>query len=139
MDVGKRSRIDKAEVVNGVVRATDVNNNVPRIVLEAHQFFGFKDFLDPGPVGWGPFVAIHSGSNEIIHAIGAGLMVGFRTSAILGASGSRRTSFNLGVGYIVDPNTKVLGDGIKENRPLPPGETQVRFKETTQGGIMFLA
>jgi hypothetical protein len=82
--------------------------------------------------GIGPFVAIEGGGDSIINAIGAGLMIGFRKSA------ESTQSFNFGFGYVVDPNTRVLGDNVRENQPLPTGETQVRFKETAQGGLLFL-
>ncbi|MGJ3626426.1 hypothetical protein AB5I41_04985 [Sphingomonas sp. MMS24-JH45] len=43
------------------------------------------------------------------------------------------------MGYVVDPDTQVLGDGIKENEPLPAGEKDVRFKETAQTGWLVIA
>jgi len=49
-----------------------------------------------------------------------------------------KDSFNIGIGVVVDPSAKVLGDGITENQPLLAGETQVRFKETSQKGIFIM-
>jgi hypothetical protein len=44
----------------------------------------------------------------------------------------------IGVGYFADPNTRVLGDGFAPNKPPPPGETQVRYKDVTKSGILVL-
>ena len=90
------------------------------------------DSVKPNEWGIGPFVDIQNGSNEIIEAIGGGVMLGFRRSEMT------KDSFNIGVGFVVDPSAKVLGDGIEENKPLPAGETQVRYKKTSQGGILLI-
>jgi hypothetical protein len=50
-----------------------------------------------------------------------------------------RSSWNLGVGLRVDPKVRVLGDGIVADQPLPAGETQVRFKDDAQLGVMVLS
>ena len=78
------------------------------------------------------FLAIQPGSNQIIDAIGAGFMVGMRYGK------DSKTSFNLGVGAVVDPNTKILGDGIEANEPLPGNETEIRYKFTDQWGVLVL-
>jgi hypothetical protein len=49
------------------------------------------------------------------------------------------SSWNLGIGVVVDPNVKTIGDGVEPNAPLPRGETQVRFKEERQVGVLILA
>jgi hypothetical protein len=138
IDVGVHDRVENAEVVNGVVRVTEEYNDIPRIMLETHYFFLPKhyflgmDSVKPNEWGIGPFVGIQNGSNEIIEAIGGGVMLGFRRSEMT------KDSFNIGVGFVVDPSAKVLGDGIEENKPLPAGETQVRYKKTSQGGILLI-
>jgi hypothetical protein len=48
-------------------------------------------------------------------------------------------SFNLGVGVLYDMNVRTLGDGIVENQPLPAGETEIRYKERSQSGLMILS
>lgn len=135
MDTGKHDRVEQASVVNGIVRIDKQNNDVPRILLESHYFFLPKtSFLGVPKENWGlgPFVAIQPGSDNIIQAISLGLMVGFKKKF-------NDSSWNLGVGAIVDPHVKILGDGIKKDQPLPTGETQVRLKETSQWGVVFLA
>jgi len=49
-----------------------------------------------------------------------------------------KDSFNIGIGLMMDPSVKILGDGITENEPLPAGETTVRTKETSQWGVLFM-
>ncbi len=143
MDLGDNDRVESAEVVNGVVRVTKDNNYSPRIMLETHYFFTpdpEKDlylkngkFLghQEGEFGIGPFVAIQNGSDDFIEYIGAGVMLGFRR-------GNTKESFNIGLGVVVDPSAQILGDGIVENQPLPEGETAVRYKETSQVGLLAL-
>lgn len=158
-DLGSKDRIGGASRdESGIVRVSDQNNSRARIMLEGHYFFepcgsllGLRrnvcvpkeehDYTAAGPDrlrystwGWGPFVAIQPGGDDkVIDAIGMGLMVGFRKDP------ETKASFNFGVGLVIDPNTNVLGDGIVANQPLPPGETEVRLKETSQKGVLFLA
>ena len=155
-DLGNRVRIGSASEVSGIVRVDDENNGNARIMLESHYFFtpcggffglssvinnpctpkagGGRERGEP-KWGWGPFVALQpaGGEGKLIDAIGMGLMVGFRKSE------TTTQSFNFGVGYVMDTNVKVLGDGIVANQPLPPGETAVRLKDTTQSGLLFIS
>ena len=134
-----RDRITAATLdPNGIVRVTDQDNAVARVMLEAHQFFGLgkpiisSEGKETYRYGWGPFVAIQSGDGELIDAIGGGVMFGFRPDA------NSSKSFNLGVGVAVDPNTQIFGDGIVANQPLPAGETEIRFKKTARYGLLLL-
>jgi hypothetical protein len=149
MDLGKLNRISRASVVNGIVRSDDQDNGRARIMLESHYFFtpctwnflGLKNpckgdeylVADPKEARWGigPFIAVQPGSDNIIDAIGLGIMIGARRE-------KSAQSFNLGIGVVFDPNTRVLGDGIRENEPLPAGETEVRYRETLQTGLLVL-
>ncbi|NNE62569.1 MAG: hypothetical protein HKN34_00675 [Gammaproteobacteria bacterium] len=140
-DVGSNDRVESASLDEaGVVRVSKDQNDIARVMLETHYFFepdsGGKSFLGMTPAGkWGhgPFVALQPGTDEIIEAIGLGWMVGFRRSD----SGS--DSWNLGLGYVVDPSVQILGEGVEENQVLPSGETQIRYKETSQGGVFIMA
>ena len=137
-DLGQHARAKSASIVDGIVRIDDEDDKIARIMLESHYFFvpGGRflkmNSLGPGKWGWGPFVALQPGTNEIIEAIAVGFMVGFRRE-VEGAS-----SWNIGVGYVTDPNVQVLGDGFVENQPPPGNETEVRFKEISQDGIVLL-
>ena len=137
-DTGSTDRINSATIVDGIVRVEDEQNRVARIMLESHYFFlpdsNLLNFssVPPGSWGWGPFVALQPGTDEIIEAIGLGLMLGFRREA------SSPQSWNIGLGYVVDPNVKVLGDGFRANREPPGNETIVRFQEKSQQGVVLL-
>lgn len=138
-DVGSIDRVTSASLDgNGIVRVNKEQNDVARIMLETHYFFegGRKVFglWDAPEAGWawGPFIALQPGTSDIIEAIGGGIMIGFRKSR------ASLDSFNIGFGLILDPSVQVLGDGITENQPLPSGETEIRYKETSQGGLLGL-
>ncbi len=136
LDVGDRDRVTEARVVNDVVRITNADNVRARLMFESHYFFKPKGKflgLDEGMWGVGPFVAIQPGSDEIIEAIGLGAMIGFRRAP------DDPQSFNFGVGVVFDPNTQVLGDDVLPNKPLPAGETEIRYKEDSQMGLMAIA
>ena len=133
-DTGSNDRVESATLVDGVVRVTKEKNKVARVLLESHYFFPTtKEFLVPaGQWGWGPFFGVQPGTDNIIEAIGLGFMIGFRRE------NSTSDSWNIGLGYIVDPEVTVLGDGLKANEPLPGNETEVRLKTTSQQGVLLV-
>lgn len=135
-DTGSHDRVSEASLdSNGVVRVDDVDNNLVRVTLETHYFFQTKGkFLnaEQDMWGWGPFVAVQPSGTEIIDALGFGMMLGFRYAE------ESPASFNMGLGWMIDPNAKVLGDGIQENHPLPSGETAIRFQERSQSGVLVM-
>ena len=133
-DLGDDERVEEAEIINGVIRVTDENDSRARIMLESHFLFTPDHcFLnvDAGDWGIGPFVAVQPGTDEIIEAAALGIMIGFRRP---GSS----DSFNVGLGIAIDPDTRVLGDGLVANQMLPVGETSIRYKEESQMGIVLL-
>ena len=141
-DIGSGDRVDGAELVNGVVRVTKAANHRPRILLETHYFWrvdaentvvsfgGAEVPVRTADIGFGPFAAIQGSDDELLEAFAIGGMVGFKRS--------ERSSFNIGIGVALDPNVKVLGDGLTPNEPLPAGETTVRFKEEARWGVLTL-
>jgi hypothetical protein len=135
-DTVQRQRVDEAVVdANGIVRANKTSNVLARIMLESHYFFTRGD---QPRFGVGPFVAIEPGiSGDLINTIGAGIMVGFRRRE------HTDKSFNLGVGYGTDPQTKVLGDEFQIDKPAPLGPEgkplPIRFVTRDQGGWIILA
>ena len=164
IDVGGKTRVDTARIVRDpatggeVVRVDRTRTDVPRVVAEAHYLFplgrgdgrscqGPATRNDDGKetsavgcgaeeavsrIGAGPFLALQPG-DDFIDAVGAGLMLGIRTGALFPDD-----RVQIGVGYFADPNTRVLGDGFAPNKPPPPGETQVRYKDVTKSGILVL-
>lgn len=142
------NRVESASIQNEIVRVDKESNRTPKVMLEAHYFFqpgwSWMDKIlkekpeDRTNWGIGPFVAIHPGDSggKVIDTYGIGVLMGFRRKD---QADNTRTSWNIGFGYVVTTGTKVLGDGIEENQPLPPGETEVRYKETNQPGWMIMA
>jgi len=154
-DTGKHDRVDSATIdANGIVRVDKTSNGIARIMLEAHYFFNPSKILVPAKAatattpripaereyrnwGWGPFVAVQPGSDEIINAIGLGLMFGFKYRD------TSNQSFNLGFGLSVDPNTKVLGSEFVDGQPAPLGPDgkplPIRYVTREQAGVLLLA
>ncbi len=157
-DLGKNERVRDATIVDGIVRVTHAENVRARVVLESHYFFtptlgatrrkeaddycadvkhdpvqyrncrsSLKDF------GIGPFVALQPGSDKVIDAIGAGVMVGLRRGT------DRASSLNFGIGIFYDVDTQILGNGFEDDQPPPGNEVEVRFRRQSQSGILFLS
>ncbi len=157
IDVGGRDRIESASLdPNGIVRVEQDSNTRANFMLEAHFFlkpnfgfpFGCRSADNPeegigcvkaGDWGFGPFVAVQPGSQNIIEAVGAGVLLGFKKSAVPVLRDIPIVhSFNLGVGAMLDVRQRVLGDGIRVNEKLPVGETAIRFRETSQIGAVVI-
>jgi len=164
-DLEGGDRIENAVVdANGIVRVTQENNEVPRLLLETHYFFVSKKryvirkpdgslvtqpdpnnpetrkaviFEDRDPQarwGHGPFVGIQSSDDEIIDSFAFGWMLGFRRPTPKGPSGE---SFNVGFGLIVDRDVKILGEGIEPDQLLPEGESEIRFRNESRLGALL--
>jgi hypothetical protein len=136
-DIEGGERVDAAEVVNGIVRITKEQSTVPRILLEAHYFVLQGDCVQTGQQkkecmrGSGPFIALQSSGEEVLDGFALGWMYGWRRKP------NQTNSFNLGAGFILDRNVQVLGDGMEANQPLPPGETEVRYKDESRWGALL--
>jgi hypothetical protein len=48
------------------------------------------------------------------------------------------STFNIGIGAVVDPRVQILGDEFVENQEPPGNETEVRYKTTDQWGVVVL-
>lgn len=72
----------------------------------------------------------------MIQAIALGVMVGFKRND----KPDDTSSWNIGIGAVVDPSVKVLGDGLEVNAPLPAGENEkeVRLQDKSQWGVVVL-
>lgn len=104
-------------------KAEGVQGGVPPMMQE-----------DEAPLrGFGPFIALQGGDDEVINALALGVMWGFRRDA------KASNSVNVGLGLSFDPSVQVLGHGIEEGQQLPPGETELRFKKEGQFGWAFMA
>ncbi|MET0372637.1 MAG: hypothetical protein ABW128_00100 [Rhizorhabdus sp.] len=146
-DLGSNRRVRDASVVDGIVRVNQSDNVRARLILESHflftpdslfgisNFFGIRNEPGDGTKRWGagPFVALQPGTDNIIDAIGAGFMMGFRR----GDTGT--DSFNIGIGVLYDIDSRILGDGILANQPLPGAETEIRYKRREQSGLLIMS
>lgn len=138
-DLGDHDRIliqdDVFLDANGLVRLKEDNNSIPRFILETHVFFE-PDWFGPNQGDWkvDPFVAVQPGTDELISAIGMGVMVGFKTTK----PQDETSSWNFGLGVMVDPKVRILDDGIEEGSPLPANETYARTKVTDQWGLLLM-
>ncbi len=120
-------RVESVSVTpNRIVRIDDERNDLVRVMPEVHLWI---DRWDEQRWSWGPFLAVAPGS-RIIDAVGGGLMVGYRPHQ------RDRYSVNFGIGGTLDLDTRVLGDGLMANEPLPPRETGARTKQTTGAGLL---
>ncbi len=116
----------------GVIRADQVVNTSARFSAEIHTFpWKSKD----GDFGVGPFVAAEVGDGQFISTVGAGLMVGWRTTGTRG--------LGLGVGYAVSPSVLSLGPEFTVDKPAPTGPDgksfPLRYVTTDRGSILFMA
>lgn len=140
LDTGTNNRVSDAIIdANGIVRVNESKDVRARVVLESHYLFPLAKVRDGELLtrGWGPFLALQPGDTEIIQAIGAGVMLAFRRSGELSAQ-----SFNIAVGFMVDPSERVLGAEFQENRSAPTGPggapLPIRFEQRDQGGVLGL-
>lgn len=127
-------RIESAELVNGVVRVSEEVTNTPRIVLEVHNFWKREDGQDRS-FGHGPFAAINFGASDAdtLSAFGAGYMWGVKRK-------DSSSSFNIGVGLMLDRGVQQLGDNIENGKALPEGETDIRFKKESElAALLFVS
>jgi hypothetical protein len=128
-DLGGSTRVDKASLVNGIVRVEEESDTQARIFLEIHMFGLRRKQQDDEPkplFGQGPWIGIQSSKSEMIDSFGLGWMWGWRKAE------TDTRSFNIGIGIVLDPKVQVLGEGIAPNQPLPGGETAIRFKNESR-------
>lgn len=136
--VGDGTReIESATITDGRVNVTESRQYQPKILLETHKFLAafydcesdpakrkqkVKDGHSPSDdmlVGFGPFVALALGGDDVIDGIGFGLMVGGKVG--------QGTSFNVGVGPYLASKIQVLADGFVDGEAAPAGATEVEF------------
>jgi hypothetical protein len=87
VDLGTNDRIENASIdANNIVRVDKEQDIQANFILETHIFllrfalFGYGP--KAGDWGWGPFVAVQPGSDDIIDAAGIGLMLGMKRAQI---------------------------------------------------------
>lgn len=129
--LSKHEQVEEAELAgdpeSSVVRVSKKRGPSPRVVLESHYFVTCENLgFEAKNCRWGvgPFVALQSGEDVLMPALGFGLMGGFRRRG-------ESKSFNIGVGLAVEPKQRVLAGDLQMDQPLPPDETKIRYIEKT--------
>ena len=159
---GNRTRVKEAEVVGTKVRVTKDEDVQFGPMLELHKFvWTLKEETvgrDPSDkkyrlvgatasclqraatltnrapiplIGFGPFIGLRLGTEDVVESFGLGVMFGFRKT-------ESDVSLNVGIAVMTDPNARTLGDGVEEGKPLPDGETVIRYKTGHQEGWSLL-
>jgi hypothetical protein len=143
-DLGHRKPIKSASIINNKVVVEEEDDTKYGLGLEVHKFMfgstvgGDKNRHWTGSWAVGPYVSVLPGTNEVIDALGAGIIVGFfgRPDKINDNTTNKAGfSMNLLIGGYIDPQTQVLADGFIDGAAPPAGETSVRYKNVTQYGI----
>lgn len=125
---------------NKIVRIDQRSNTDAGLMLEMHHYpwtFGgdTKNRYD-NTWGFGPFVAAQPGSEQVITAVGGGLMFGWKLKP---NDIESQKGFGIGVGYAAIPSAKTLGDEFKDGEPAPKDTTQVRFVQRDKGSVLIIA
>jgi hypothetical protein len=126
--------VSQAEVAqNGTIRAVKDETQEPRVILETH-YYGWCSSrkCKTGEFGIGPFFGIVAKSDNLISAFGAGLMVGWKDAAKADSQG-----FSVGLGAILDSDVTSLAKGFEEGKPLPPGETTIKYETKSQWSALI--
>ena len=146
IDLRKGRPIESVEIVNDTVRVTAERSSEPRVLLESHYFFvTYDDRNARGSTwGWGPFLAIQTGSDQLVESIGLGLLIGFRRPGVAkqggtgaDANGIGGSSFNLGIGALLDNNVKVLRAGVVENQAINAGQALSLTKTVSRWALLL--
>jgi len=125
---------------NGIVRVDKEANREPKVMLETHYFWHWKslsNFLER-PCGIGPFFGVQPDNSNggVIGSYALGGMIGLKHNSEPEETNSR--SWNIGAAYVVNTGVRTLGDGLKQGKPLPDNETQIRYKEINQPGWLIM-
>jgi hypothetical protein len=138
LDGGGHKPVKTASVINGVVRVDEEEDVKYGLGIEVHKMvwgteWTRKNDLSYTSLSLGPYVAILPSANEPVDAIGVGLLCSLFSRDVRDEKAP--FALNLGIGFYVDPSTRILADGFKDGKPLPEGETDVRFRSVLQSGV----
>jgi len=126
--------ISDAEVGAGnVIVSTKDERTQPRVILESH-YYGWchSTACNVGSFGVGPFLGIVAKDEKLLSAFGAGVMLGWKDP-----KNGENDGWSIGVGAVLDANVKSLADGFEEGKPLPAGETEIRFEEKSRWSALL--
>jgi len=114
--------VEEAAVdANGNVVATKQKQNEAKVVLEFHTSLWNNE---AGDKGVGLFAAILVGNDDLLDGVGIGPMMSFKNS-----NKNDNSGFTIGIGAAIENDVNQLADGFEVGKPLPSGETAVRYVE----------
>lgn len=140
-DIVNNATID----ANGIVRVNTRANATAGFMLESHYYVYPRPKptvitgtdVDDRTWGMGPFVAAQPGSAQIISAVGAGWMVGFRRP-----KGTTPSGFGLGFGYESIPAAQVLGSEFVNGQKAPVDANgsplPIRYETQDKGSVLVV-
>jgi hypothetical protein len=132
----RKPRLTAEEVRTGKVKAEGEPKGLTNQTIEVGS-----------PPRWdlvhGPAFAVEFGDN-VIRSAGIGYQWSWRDYSFATENGKRvlkteGSPFNLGLFVLVEPDVKVLGDGLEANQPLPAGDALRFEKEAHIGGALVLS
>ena len=128
--------VSDAELGPGNVgKATKRERQLPRVILESH-YYGWcrAATCNAGTFGAGPYFGIVAKTDRLISAFATGVMFGWKDRAP-----SDRQGFSVGIGAVLDAAVNSLAPGFEDGKPLPDGETSIRFEEKSRwSAIVFI-
>jgi hypothetical protein len=127
--------VPEAELGAGnVIVATKTETQLPRVIFESHYYGWCKSAnCHNGVFGVGPYFGIVAKTDKLISAFSTGAMFGWKDKKDGDPQG-----FSVGIGALLDGGVKSLADGFEAGKPLPAGETKIRFEEKARwSAILF--
>lgn len=120
-----------ASIDGGFVNVNHEIKNRAVAMLESHYFFtpGEKNIF-----GYGPFIGIGLAGEDGVDPLsiyGVGVMVGFRKP-------NESTSWNVGLGYFIDSEAKILKKGLKNGSPTEETDSAKIIVKDDVGGVMLM-
>ena len=109
--------------MNGRIRSVKDETQQARILLEVHRYLLCANGEEEARVGCGPAGFVTTGEEDILAGVGLGFMVGWKSP-----DPTKGTGFSIGGGALPENSIRALADGFDDGKPLPPGETEIRFE-----------
>jgi hypothetical protein len=138
---GSKRIVNAEKAADGTVRVTETDSQKPIAILESHWLGACRDIFQRctgGTYGVGPFFGIVANDDKLV-SFALGAMVGFKTAPKkVTADEVESGGFSMGFGAILESGVKSLAAGFTPGKPLPAGESDVKFKtESRWGGLLF--
>jgi hypothetical protein len=150
--------VANAQVNNGILNVDYKSDDRLGGILETHYLFGdltvfggsgrkaaklaaIKSAIEGGQnlsvsdFAPGIMVGAELGENAI-RSLGLGVIFSWRRIQVDSAGKlTPKLAFNIGIMALIEQNVKMLASGFEDGKPLPTGQTAVRFKEDSRTGF----